>query len=79
VPIEAGSIAPLNCPAALVAAERAGVLFRDTRPIIGRAKPTDLVTFVTVIVLLSAIALIVRWIPARRATRVSPLAALRYE
>jgi putative ABC transport system permease protein len=43
------------------------------------ARPTDAITFVTVAVLLAVSALVECWVPGRRATRVSPLVALRYE
>ncbi len=41
--------------------------------------PSDPVTYLTVSALLSSITLMACWLPARRAMRIDPMVALRYE
>jgi ABC-type antimicrobial peptide transport system permease subunit len=42
-------------------------------------RPTDPVTFVSVAMFLIVIALLACYVPARRATRIDPMTALRWE
>ena len=55
------------------------VLTRVLAGMLYAVTPTDPLTFVSISLLLSVIALIACLIPARRATRVDPMIALRYE
>jgi putative ABC transport system permease protein len=54
-------------------------LTRLMRSLLFGVTPTDGLTFVSVSLLLAAVALLACWIPARRAARVDPMVALRYE
>ncbi|HEV2396230.1 MAG TPA: ABC transporter permease [Candidatus Sulfotelmatobacter sp.] len=54
-------------------------LTRFLRSMLFEIKPTDPTTFVGVAILLALVALLASYIPARRAMRVDPMVALRYE
>jgi putative ABC transport system permease protein len=52
---------------------------RVVRALLYETSPTDSLTFAAVVALLGAAALLACWVPARRAMRADPIAALRCE
>ena len=52
---------------------------RFATSVLAQISPTDPLTFATVSILLSAVGLLAAWIPARRAAKVDPMVALRFE
>ena len=61
------------------ASSASAVLGQFLRSLFFEVRPADPLTFASVAILLAVVALLAAYIPARRATRVDPLVALRHE
>src|SRR6185295_8471047 len=57
----------------------AAVLTRALRGLLAGVSPTDAPTFLSVALLMAAVAALASYLPARRAARVDPMTALRSE
>jgi len=55
------------------------VLGQSLRTLVYGVRATDPITFIAMAVVLVSVTVVACWIPARRATRVDPLVALRAE
>jgi putative ABC transport system permease protein len=55
------------------------LLTRLVASVLSQVSPTDPLTFLAAATLLASIAFVAPYLPAKRATRVDPISALRYE
>jgi putative ABC transport system permease protein len=73
---QAGRLAVAGIAAGLAVAALASRVLRSQ---LFEVTPTDTLTYVLVAIGLMVVALIASWIPARRATRIDPITALRHD
>jgi len=69
----------LTLPAVAIGVGGAWIITRFLKTILFEVTPTDPLTIVSVVVFLLAVVLLACYLPARKATKVDPLVALRYE